>query len=344
MRALRVAVTVDPELPVPPKHYGGIERIAYLLVRGLTEKGHQVTLFANRESTVPCNFVPYPGSSSTSWSDTWRNTSKIAGSVGRGGFDLIHSFGRLIYLLPLLPQSFPKLMSYQRDVHPRSVIWGRRLSRQSLQFTACSRQMIHQVEHLGSWHVIYNGVCPDQYNFRPAVAPDAPLVFLGRIEHIKGPHVAIEVAQRTGRRLVIAGNVPGEARHRTYFETEILPHIDGDRTRYVGPIGDSEKNALLGQASALLMPILWDEPFGIVMAEALACGTPVIGLGRGSVPEVVQDGVNGFVCTDTPAMIQAVGRLGEVDRAACRRSMEQRFSSRVMVNEYLRVYSMLLGL
>jgi len=341
MRALKIAVTVDPELPVPPKHYGGIERIVYLLVRGLTEQGHAVTLFAHPDSTVPCDLVAYPGMASRSLNDTWRNTMRIAGLVGSRRFDLIHSFGRLLYLLPLLPRSLPKLMSYQRHVHPPSVSWGHRLSGGSLQFTACSRQMIQAVEHLASWHVIYNSVGPDQYQFRPTAAPDAPLAFLGRIEHIKGPHLAIEAAKRAGRRLVIAGNVPDE--HRGYFETEIQPHVDGDRIRFAGPVDDAQKNALLGEASALLMPILWDEPFGIVMAEALACGTPVIGLRRGSVPEVVEDGVNGFGCDDVSGMVQAIERLHEIERAACRRSMEQRFSSPVMVQEYLRVYSSLLG-
>jgi len=344
VQTLKIAITVDPELPVPPRHYGGIERMVDLLVRGLAEQGHSVTLFAHRDSLVPCNLVAYSGKVSGSWSDTLRNMTRIAGLLSHQKFDLVHSFGRLLYLLPLLPRRLPKLMSYQRHVHPPSVSWGHRLSGGSLQFTSCSRQMIQAVEGLGSWHVIYNGVCPGQYDFRPLVAPDAPLVFLGRIEHIKGPHLAIEAARRAGRRLVIAGNVPDEARHRSYFETEIRPHVDGDRVCFAGPVDDGGKNALLGQASALLMPILWEEPFGIVMAEALACGTPVIGLRRGSVPEVVQEGVNGFVCDTAAGLALAVERLGEIDRAACRRSMEERFSSPVMVDAYLRVYAKLLGL
>jgi glycosyltransferase involved in cell wall biosynthesis len=334
---------VDPEIPVPPKHYGGIERVVYLLVCGLAEQGHAVTLFANSNSLVSCDLVPYPGQASRSWGDTCRNTMRVAALVAQRRFDLVHSFGRLLYLLPLLPGSLPKLMSYQRHVSRLSVTWGHRLSGGSLQFTACSRQMIQAVEHLAAWHVIYNGVGADQYEFRSDVASDAPLVFLGRLEQIKGPHLAIEAARRAGRRLVIAGNVPEERHHRKYFETEILPHVDADRVRFMGPVDDRQKNALLGEAAALLMPILWDEPFGIVMAEALACGTPVVGFRRGSVPEVVEDGVNGFGCNDVAGMSRAIEQLQEIDRAACRRSMEQRFSSTVMVREYLRVYSSLMG-
>lgn len=341
MRLLRIAITVDPEIPVPPVKYGGIERVVSLLVSGLVEKGHQLTLFANPDSRVPCELVPYAAQRSDGIWNSALNAARISERITRRRYDLIHSFGRLAYLIPLMPLSIPKLMSYQRDISPRSVAWGHRLSRGTLQFAACSRAMIEKVEHLGRWHIVYNGVGADRYEFRSQVTTDAPLVFLGRVERIKGPHVAIEVAKRSGRRLIIAGNV-AEA-HRGYFEAEILPHVDGDSVQYVGAVDDAQKNKLLGRAVALLMPILWEEPFGIVMAEALACGTPVIGFRKGAVPEVVRDGENGFVCESVEEMIAAVARLDEIDRAACRRSMEEHFSSAVMVGEYLRVYGDLLN-
>ena len=124
--------------------------------------------------------------------------------------------------------------------------------------------------------------------------------------------------------LVIAGNIPAE--HRGWFDANIAPHIDGTRVTYVGPVDDAAKNALLGRARALLMPILWDEPFGIVMAEAMACGTPVLGFARGAVPEVVEHGVTGFVANDIDGLVAAVGQLGEIDRAACRARVEWLFS------------------
>ena len=333
---MRIAITVDPELPVPPREYGGIERVVDLLVRGLMERGHEVTLFANRESTVCCELVPYEGRRSASWGDTARNIGQIVRRVVKGHYDLVHGFGRLAYMLPFLPMPIPKLMSYQREICPRSIQWGHRLSRNTLQFSACSRSMIRCVEHLGRWHVVYNAVGPDQYTFRSHVGPDAPFVFLGRIEHIKGTHLAIEIARRCGRELVIAGNVPAE--HRDYFESRIRPHIDGSKLRYVGPVGNAQKNELLGRAAALLMPILWEEPFGIVMAESLACGTPVLGVRRGAVPEVVRDGENGFIGNDVEELVGAAKRINDIDRAACRRSMEERFSSTIMVSEYLRIY------
>jgi glycosyltransferase involved in cell wall biosynthesis len=130
--------------------------------------------------------------------------------------------------------------------------------------------MVQAVSHIGRWHIIPNGVDIGTYAFQSEVEIDAPLVFLGRIEEIKGPHIAIEIARRTGRRLVIAGNIP-EGK-KGWFESQVLPYVDGKKITYLGPVDDAQKNDLLGKASALLMPILWEEPFGIVMAEALACG------------------------------------------------------------------------
>jgi glycosyltransferase involved in cell wall biosynthesis len=197
--------------------------------------------------------------------------------------------------------------------------------------------MMKGVDDVGRWHLVYNGVSLQAYRFVPQVAPDAPLVFLGRIEHIKGTHLAIDIARRSGRKLVIAGNIP-EA-HRDYFERQVQPHIDGDRISYVGPVDDRQKDELLGRACAFLMPILWEEPFGIVMAEALACGTPVLGLARGSVPEVVEDGVTGFVRADADELAATVDRIASIDRRACRKRAERLFSDRAVVDGYLQVYA-----
>jgi glycosyltransferase involved in cell wall biosynthesis len=343
MRSLRIAITADPGIPVPPRHYGGIERIVHLLVCGLSERAHQITLFADKTSQSPGQLVAYPASTGNSTGDFIRNAARITREIQKGHFDLIHSFGRLGYLTTLLPLRIPKLMSYQRPITPRSIVWSTRMARGSLHFTACSRQMTAPVRDLAPWHVVYNGVAPERYRFQPAVAADAPLVFLGRVEHIKGAHLAVEVAKRTGRRLIVAGNIPQGEEHAAYFESEIKPYVDGQQISYVGPVDDEQKDALLGGAAALLMPILWDEPFGIVMAEALACGTPVIGLRRGSVPELVQHGVNGFVCDDLDALAGAVGRVGEIDRRNCRRVMEDSFSGPAMVDSYLSVYQSMLA-
>ena len=200
---------------------------------------------------------------------------------------------------------------------------------------------MRNVAHVGTWRLGFNGVPLATYDFRPDAGPDAPLVFLGRIEEIKGPHLAIEVARRSGLSLVIAGNVPAE--HRAFFETKIKPHINGSQVTYVGPVDDKTKNELLGRARALLMPILWDEPFGIAMAEAMACGTPVIGLARGAVPEVVEHGVTGFVADDVDGLVAAVARVETISRVNCRTRVERHFSDRAVVGAYERIYREMLA-
>ncbi|MBY0227559.1 MAG: glycosyltransferase [Hyphomicrobium sp.] len=334
---IRIALTADPEIPVPPLHYGGIERIVDMLARGLTARGHDVTLFAHPESASAGRLVPWPGSSSRSPADTLRNSATLARLVASERFDVVHSFSRIAYLAPILPLNIPKIMSYQREVSPRTVGWGFALSRGTLHFSAISLWMMRSVEQIGRWTLIPNGVSVERYNFRAEVAPDAPLVFLGRIEEIKGPHLAIEIARRTGRRLVIAGNIPDEK--RSWVEAHVLSQVDGDMVRHVGPVDDEQKNALLGKAAALLMPVLWEEPFGIVMAEAMACGTPVLGFRRGAVPEVIEDGVTGIVADDVDGLASAVNRVAGLDRVACRARAERLYSDTAIVTAYEALYS-----
>ena len=334
---MRIALTVDPELPVPPRLYGGIERVVDMLARGLAGRGHDVTLVASGESTSPVRRVTWPGTSSGDRLDTLRNAAVLARHTVMHRFDVVHSFSRIAYLAPILPFPVPKLMSYQREISPRTTGSAVRLSRGTLEFSAISRQMMDAAPLAGRWHLVPNGVPLATYTFRSDVAANAPLVFLGRIEEIKGPHLAIAIARETGRRLVIAGNIPHE--HHDWYAAQVLPHIDGVRVCYVGPVDDEQKNALLGQAAAFLMPILWEEPFGIVMAEAMACGTPVLGLRRGAVPEVVSHGVTGFVVDTVAELVEAVGRLPELSRSAARARVEELYSDAAVTAAYLEVYA-----
>lgn len=339
-QSLKIALTADPEIPVPPQLYGGIERIVDMLARGLIARGHRVTLFAHPDSASIDNLVSWPGASSLSTADTLRNAAVLAQAVVSSEFDLVHSFSRIAYLTPILPFGLPKLMTYQRAISPRAVRLGWRLSCGRLSFTAISNWMMDHVRHIGTWSMIPNGVPLNTYRFRASVGCDAPLVFLGRIEESKGPHLAVEIARRAERRLIIAGNIPDEK--RAWVGAHVLPHVDGDRVRYIGPVDDAQKNALLGEAAAFLMPILWDEPFGIVMIEAMACGTPVLGLRRGSVPEVVCHGVTGFVEQDVDGLVAAVARLPTIDRAACRTRVEDKYSDRAVVDAYEALYRRLI--
>jgi glycosyltransferase involved in cell wall biosynthesis len=333
---MKVALTVDPERPVPPRLYGGIERIVDMLARGLDDRGHEVTLFAHPDSDTAGKLRPYPGRHSRHSWDTVRNTLH----VGRLAFnvpDVVHSFGRLAYLTPLLPLHVPKIMSYQRHVATSRVQWAMRLARSgSMMFTGCSDHITAEIQPHAPARTVYNGVPLDTYDFVPSVETDAPLLFLGRIARIKGTHRAVEVARRTEHALVIAGNVPDD--ETEYYDRQVRPHLDGEQIRHVGPVDDEEKNEWLGRAAVLLMPIQWEEPFGIVMAEAMACGTPVIGTRRGSIPEVVTEGETGFVCDSTDDMVAVVRRIGDLSRRACRERCEQHFSAPAIVDAYETLY------
>ena len=349
---MRIAITVDPNIPVPPTLYGGIERVVDMLVRGLVKRGHAVTLFAHPDSSTAGKLLPYGVPPHVGWRARLTELGQVGWGLWRrrGSFDLVHSFGRLRALLPVLPlRGFPKLQSYQRDQVPwRGVKTAVRLAGESIHFTACSESVCAERPrhgpHGGRWHVIYNGVQMSTYDCVPRVRADAPLAFLGRLEPFKGAHHAIAIARAAGRRLIIAGNQVPSGPTANYFARQIAPYLDGTRVTYLGPVDDARKNELLGSAAALLMPVEWEEPFGIVMAEALACGTPVIGFARGSVSEIVRDGVNGYLCRTVDDAVAAVGRLEGIDRAAVRADCEARFSDTVIVDAYENLYREMISL
>ena len=164
------------------------------------------------------------------------------------------------------------------------------------------------------------------------------MIFLGRIEKIKGCHTAIEVAKATNNKLIIAGNISKLPEEIDYYEEEIKPKIDGKQIMFVGEVNDVQKNEWLGKAKALLMPIEWNEPFGIVMIEAMACGTPVLGFNRGAIPEVIDHGVNGFISENKEEMMKHVQQCETIDRSAVRRIAEERFSVEKIGSEYLSLY------
>ena len=230
-------------------------------------------------------------------------------------------------------------MSYQRHTGGWQVSFAAFLGGRTLRFTGCSEFICGQGRKSGGrWVSIPNFVEIDKFRFVPAVASDAPLVFLSRIESIKGPDLAIDIAAACGRRLILAGNHAERGPEREYWDRKIAPRLERGKVEWAGEVDDAQKNLLLGGAAALLLPIQWDEPFGIVFAEAMAAGAPIITCARGAAPEIVEHGRTGFFIRDAADWVSAVARLSEIDRAYCRRKVEERFSLAVCAEQYLSIY------
>lgn len=329
---------MDPGIPVPPQFYGGHERLVYLFAEEYTRQGHQVTLLAGPGSHCSGTTVTFGTNSLTrskfqKWKEVlfvWKYLLKK-----HTEFDLIHNFGRLVYLLPILNTNAGKIMTYGRRVAAGNIRYINMLPNKNLVFTACSNYCVSTGNVAGRWETVYNTINFDNYKPVNQFNTDAPLMFLGRLDKIKGVHLAIQAAKASGQKLLLAGNISHTPDNYQYFKTEIEPHIDGDSVKYIGELNDADKNKHLGQAKALLFPIQWDEPFGMVMIEAMACGTPVIAFNRGSVPEVIQDNLNGLVVNDVEEMVEAISKLSGIDRAGCRDYAYTRFNLHLIAQNYL---------
>jgi glycosyltransferase involved in cell wall biosynthesis len=344
---MRILLVMDPFIPVPPRHYGGIERVIADLADSLIERGHHVTLWAGPGSATKAALETFGQEGEwTRWSNV-RNTMALSARFIRddGRFDVIHNFGRLAYLSVVFSWNVPKVQTYMRTINPENMRKAARLGARRLHFTAVSAAIRDTgAPGGGEWSVVYNCADPARYTFRADTNPvSAPLVFLGRLDRCKGPHTAIDIARRLNRRLIIAGNISPVADEQTFFEREVAPKIDGSLVTYVGPVDDRQKDALLGAAAAMLMPIEWEEPFPVVLPESLLCGTPVIAFRRGGVPEGIHDGRTGFICDTLDEMCVAVGRLAEINRGACRVEAERRFGRRAITDQYEALYRRLIG-
>ncbi len=337
---VRILLIMDPGIPVPPLLYGGHERLVYLFAEEYRKLGHQVTLLAGPQSDCSGKTVTFGTNdlNRSKWARfkeavfVWSYLRK-----NHRSFDLIHNFGRLIYLLPVLNASVNKIMTYGRPVSARGIKIVNTLPNQNLIFTACSNYCVSTGNAAGTWKTVYNTIDFSQYELNENVDADAPLMFLGRLDRVKGVHTAIKVAKATNNKLIIAGNISHTPDNFAYFKTEIEPQVDNEQIKYAGALNDSEKSNYLRKAKALLFPIEWDEPFGMVMIEAMACGTPVIAFNRGSVPEVVSKETG--VIVDTPdEMAHAINNLNHFNRIGCRTEAFKKFDVNKIANDYLDLY------
>lgn len=331
---------MDAGVPVPPKLYGGHERLVYMFAEQYIKMGHSVTVMAGPESFCSGKTISFgknglPKGKIQSlleviivWKYLFFNHKK---------YDLIHNFGRLVYLFPILNESVIKIMTYGRLVTAKNIENICKRKNKHLIFTGCSNYLVSTGNVAGNWETVYNAIEFEKYTLNVNISEDAPLMFLGRLDKIKGCHNAIKLAKKSGRKLIIAGNISHVEEEKKYFKEEIEPFIDNTQITYVGPINDAQKNHYLGQSIALLMLIEWDEPFGMVMTEAMACGTPVIGFRRGSVPEVVEDRITGFVVDNLDDAFKALNNINVIDRTNCRIRSKSRFDVDVIANDYLTI-------
>ena len=335
---MKIAIVVNPLIPVPPEKYGGIERIVFMLIQELVGFGHAVTLYAHPESKPNCSLRPYEGKKYFNLKDLF-SINLLTSKIAFEDFDVLHTFGRMSNITVLMLSKIPKIVSYQLPPTLSQIKKAIKISRKnSIHFTGCSNYISNQISTITQSKTIYNGVNTSDYTFSKTVEADAPLVFLGRIQSEKGTHIAIEIAKRTNKKLIIAGNIPNEKIHQDYYKEFIQPLIDNEQIKYIGPVNDQEKNNLLGKALAFLMPVTWDEPFGIVMAEALACGTPIIGFRKGAIPEIVSEGLDGFICDTLEEMVEAVNKVSTINRENCRLKACKKFSSTTIGKAYENLY------
>jgi len=330
---------MDPGILVPPKGYGGHERLVAMFAKEYHRLGHEVHLLVTEGSYVPGCIVHafgkegFPPAKSdalkaipVAWNFLWQHRDK---------FDLVHNFGRLAYLLPILNNRVKKIITYGREISARNVSRINKLPNKNLVFTGCSKDLISRGGVAGRWETVYNAIEFEKYQLVSHVPEDAPLIFLGRIEKVKGCHSAIAVAKATNNKLIIAGNVSPLANEKAYFDKEILPHIDNEQIIHVGAVNDESKNRYLGMAKALLFPIEWNEPFGMVMVEAMACGTPVIAIRRGSVEEVIKEGETGYKVNTVQEMAEKVQQIKYINRENCRAIAKARFDVNKIAEQYL---------
>lgn len=335
---MKILMLADPVVQVPPIFYGGVERVVNMISEELTRLGVDITVLCHPKSTCAAKKLAYPSLGMDRFSRL-KNIFFLIKHITSNKYDIIHSFAHFDMLIPFWPLKINIIQSFQSLPH-RSAFRKRLLfiPRKHLFFTTCGYHMVNHLKDIAETYPIHNCVQTHLYEFKENVADDAPLVFLGRIEPIKGVHHAIRIALETNQKLIIAGNRSNDEMVDQYFQQQIQPYLS-NQIRYIGPISDSQKNQVLGSASALLMPIEWDEPFGIVMAESLACGTPVIGISRGSVPEIIRNGVTGKACQSIEEMCQAVKNLSRFSRKSCRNDAEELFSSSVIAQKYSRLYN-----
>jgi glycosyltransferase involved in cell wall biosynthesis len=333
---VRIALVAPPWCQVPPPAYGGTEAVVDRLARGLSAAGHDVVLFTTGDSTCPVErrWVLPRAETDRIGAPTLEVRHLVYAYDQAGEFDVVHDHTLLGPLFAARVRGVHMVATNHGPFHDEAVeLYSAVHDR--VDVVAISHDQASRAGPVRVARVIHHGVDPEAF---PVGRGDGDYVlFLGRMAPGKGVHVAALVARQAGVRLLIAAKMR-EPKEIEYFETRVRPLI-GHGVEYLGEVGHDEKLELLGRARALVNPIEWPEPFGLVMLESLACGTPVLTFPYGAAPEIVTHGVNGFLCSDVADMADAVTHVADLDRAACRAPVEEYFSTERMVAEHLVLYS-----
>ncbi len=340
---LRIAQIAPLWTPIPPTTYGGIELLLALLCDELSERGHEVTLFASGdcstkarlEPVIPANLSVLMGRGEALMHEYYMSAALALALARQEDFDVIHAHLPTGWLPFGETSKTPCLFTFHTSPHGDDE-WAMRRFPKVPVCGISHTQLAGASARLGrSFPVVYNGV--DFSRYEASFERGKYLAFLGRMSPEKNPLGAIRIAQAAGMPIVLAG-VPQNGAEEHYFEEKIRPFVDGERVRWIGAADFLKKNALLRDAAALVFPIQWDEPFGLVMIEAMACGTPVLAIRRGSVGEVVDEGVTGFSAGSEEALIPLVERAAALDRRGVRAQAESRFGHGAMVDSYVALY------
>ena len=333
---VRIAIIAPPWVPVPPPAYGGTEAVLDNLARGLADAGHDVLLFATGDSTcdVATRYVleRAAGTVATGSATELRHVINAYDTVLDWGADVVHDhtlvgpvYGAR-FGVPIVTTNHGPFEGELGDLY--------RAIGSTVSVIALSEHHASTAGGIPLAAVIYHGVDVDGFPYGSGDGGYA--LFLGRMSPDKGVHVAAEVAAAASVPLRIAAKMR-EPAELAYFDEFVVPLLGG-QIEYVGEVGGADKLELLSQASCLLNPIAWPEPFGMVMIESLACGTPVVATAHGSVPELISDGATGYVRHDHTGLVEALQRVAGLDRGRCRKEAAERFSTERMVNEHLRLY------
>lgn len=348
---LKIAILAPPYLPVPPPLYGGTEKIVSLLTEGLVELGHDVTLFASGDSTTQATlssmFPKALGNSGFTKGNTEKPLAHYHACYARAReFDIIHSHGQYLSLPEASTLTTPVVFTWHGSFYEGETTEEKReilRTYKQLNYISISNNQRQGLPELHYVATVYNALELSEYPFVEENAGEY-LLWIGRMSPKKGALEAIHVAKQTGIRLEMAATI--DPIDRDFFETSIKPEIDGEHVIYHGEIGHAALSELYGGALATLYPISWHEPFGLVMAESMACGTPVIAFNVGSVPELVVDQKTGFVINPSDGvdgLIAAVQKIRSISRIACRKHVETHYTKNRMVRDYEAVYRNLTG-